>query len=68
MHGLQPPLRPQRRRFPGGWPAYRVTDPRFPDYDSLYRYLTGIFSQEMVDNTLSSGGNYVNVDGALSQP
>lgn len=48
-----------------GWPAYRVTDPRFPDYDSLYRYLTGIFSQEMVDNTLLSGGNYVNVDGAL---
>ncbi len=48
-----------------GRPAYRVNDPRFPDYDSLHRYLSEIFSPEMVDNTLLSGGNYVNVDGAL---
>lgn len=46
-------------------PWHQVDDSRFPDYQSFYRYLTGIFPQEMVDGTLLAGGNYRELDGKL---
>ena len=52
------------RTAENGWVYYRVTDERFPDYQSFVDYLGSVFSQEIVEE-LMSDRIFEDFDGAL---
>ena len=60
------PFDPNDQREPEpGIVCYRVTDERFPDYESFHYYLLNLFADDIIQHQLMAGGNYLDLDGLL---